>query len=293
MTAPTPPDDLQFTTAEPTTPLTPDSDATALACAECQRPITVGYYTVGGRPRCASCKTSIERALAGEGTSRAGRITKSLVYGFGAALVGAAIWFAVAAMFGLEIGIIAILTGWMVGRAVRKGSGERGGRRYQVVAALLTYLSVAMSYGALGIRELVQERSASSVSANSAVAKSGLAAGPTASNVEAVAMDGSIVPASASATDSASTDSASTPAAARDSSAKPLTGGAFALGIAAMLGFMFVLPIIANISGGGIISLAIIGFGIVRAWQMNAVLNIPITGPHRVGANANGTGERT
>lgn len=274
MTAPTPSDDLQFSTAEPSAPLTPHSDAgTAAACAECGQPIARYYFTVGGRTMCASCKVKVERALAGEGTSRAGRISKSLALGFGAAIVGAAIWFGIAAMFDLEIGLVAILIGFMVGRAVQMGSGGRGGRRYQVAAALLTYLSIAMSYGALGIRQLVEEKNKPVATATAGGAKAGLPAVAPDSNVEAVAMDGSIVPATA------------TGATAGDSTSATPSGGAFAAAVAFMLGFMFVLPIIANLSSmpGGILGLAIMAFGIHQAWTMNARVEVPITGPHRIG----------
>lgn len=215
MTAPTPSDDLQFSTAEPTAPLTPDSDATAaVSCAECAQPIARHYYTAGGQTLCGNCKANLERALAGEGSSRAGRITKSLALGFGAAVLGAAIWYGIAAAFNLEIGLVAILIGWMVGRAVQMGSGGRGGRRYQVAAALLAYLSIVMSYAALGFRDA-------------------------------------------------------------DDPFNPF-----------MLVVLVALPVIANLASmpGGIIGLAIMGFGIHQAWRMNAAVEIAITGPHRIGA---------
>ena len=213
MTAPTPSDDLQFSTAEPAAPLTPGSDAAAVTCAECTRPIASHYYTAGGQTLCGDCKLKVERALAGEGSSRAGRIGKSLALGFLAAVLGAAIWYGIAAAFNLEIGLVAILIGWMVGRAVQMGSGGRGGRRYQVAAALLAYLSIVMSYAALGFREA-------------------------------------------------------------DDPFNPF-----------MLLVLLVLPVIANLASmpGGIIGLAIMGFGIHQAWKMNAPVEIVITGPHRIG----------
>ena len=278
MSAPTPPDDLQFATAEPTAHTVGSDAGPALRCVQCAQPIATSYFTVAGRTMCGTCKGNVERALAGEGTSRTGRITKALVYGFGASLVGAAIWFGVEVVFDLQIGLVAILIGWMVGRAVQVGSGNRGGRRYQVVAALLTYLSVAMSYGALGIREIAQSDDTPAASAShGAVAgakvasDSGATASAPASDVEAVTMDGTIVPATAAASDS--------------TSRVPLSGGAFAKAVAVMLGFMFVLPIMANLSSmpSGILGLAIMGFGIYRAWQMNAAVAIPNTGPHRIG----------
>jgi hypothetical protein len=214
MTGPTPSDDLQFSTAEPSAPLSPDSDArSAATCAECARPITTHYYTIAGRTMCGSCKANVERALAGGDSSRAGRVTKSLLLGAGAALLGAVAWYLVEAMFGLRIGLVAILIGWMVGRAVQMGSGGRGGQRYQVIAATLTYLSIVSSYAALGYGD------------------------------------------------------------GRESFMLP------------------VLPIVVGIEAlpRGIIGLAIIAFGIHQAWQMNAAVVVPITGPHRIGNAPNAT----
>ena len=63
------------------------------------------------------------------------------IFGLGAALAGAAIYYAVIAITHFEIGLVAILIGYMVGYAVRKGAGGRGGLRFQILAALLTVRS--------------------------------------------------------------------------------------------------------------------------------------------------------
>lgn len=279
MTAPS--DDLQFSTAEPAA-LSPEGEVSAaLACRDCGAPITTSYFTVAGRTTCAACKAKVEHALAGGDTSRAARVSRALLYGFGAALVGAAIWFAVAVIFDLEIGLIAILCGWMVGRAVRKGSGERGGRRYQVVAALLTYLSVAMSYGALGIRELAKGDTHATPAATT-----------SASRVDSAGATRSTTAAANAATVGTTADGAGTThqSAAKDSThdTAPGSGVDFAKSVLFMLGFMFVLPIVVNVSGSNILGVAIIAFGIFRAWRMNEPTFVRITGPHRVGANASG-----
>lgn len=257
-----PPDDLQFATAEPGKGYTPDADA-AMQCADCQRPITQYYFEAGGRVVCGACKGKIEGALAGEGTSRAGRVTRAILFGFAAAVLGAIIWFTVAVVTGFEIGIVAIVIGFLVGAAVRKGSANRGGRRYQVAAALLTYLSVAMSYGALGIREIV-----------------------TGPRTEAIAD-------STAAADSSAAGAEAGAAAANDSTTaagEQPSGGGIAVAIALMLGLMFVLPVLANLSAlpGGLIGLAILAFGIHKAWQMNAAEPLQINGPFRVGGDGAG-----
>jgi hypothetical protein len=48
-------------------------------------------------------------------------------------------------MTGIIIGYISLAVGWMVGKAMIKGSNGHGGRRYQITAALLTYAAVSMA----------------------------------------------------------------------------------------------------------------------------------------------------
>ncbi len=45
----------------------------------------------------------------------------------------------------MQIGFVAIGVGYLVGKAVRKGSGGLGGTRYQVLALGLTYAAIALS----------------------------------------------------------------------------------------------------------------------------------------------------
>ena len=73
------------------------------------------------------------------GPSRRERVIMSTVYGGGAALLGSLVWYAVARITGMELGIIAIGIGLLVGVAVKKGSRARGGRGYQALAMALTY----------------------------------------------------------------------------------------------------------------------------------------------------------
>lgn len=65
---------------------------------------------------------------------------KAFALGNGAGLLGAIGYGAVIAFTGYELALITIFIGWFIGRAVMRGSDGRGGRRYQVLAALLTYV---------------------------------------------------------------------------------------------------------------------------------------------------------
>jgi hypothetical protein len=58
-------------------------------------------------------------------------LLRAALFGIGAGILGAAIYYGVLALTGYNIGLVAIGVGILVGRAVRKGSGGFGGRGYQ------------------------------------------------------------------------------------------------------------------------------------------------------------------
>jgi hypothetical protein len=134
-------DDLQFEIAEPAPSATPAAVATpARTCVVCRRPIASTYYSVSGKIICPICCEKIQAAPAGNPASR---FIKATLMGIGAGVVGAIIWFAILEVSNYEIGLVAVLVGYMVGKSVRKGSGGRGGPAYQILAVTITYLSVA------------------------------------------------------------------------------------------------------------------------------------------------------
>ena len=71
---------------------------------------------------------------------------RAALYGGGAALAGCALYASVAIVLNAEIGLIAILVGYMVGRAIRHASHGRGGRPQQILAVVLTYFAITTSY---------------------------------------------------------------------------------------------------------------------------------------------------
>jgi hypothetical protein len=90
--------------------------------------------------------------------------------GFGAAVLGAGIYFGIAALTGYEFGLVAIVVGVLVGSAVRKGSNGRGGWRYQLLAKFLTYTAVVVTDSSLIARELKNEWRAQAASSAAAPA---------------------------------------------------------------------------------------------------------------------------
>jgi hypothetical protein len=122
-------------------------NSTGVLCAGCGTPIGTEYFQVNGNVLCGRCRQSIEAAV--------WPLVVAGVYGLGAGIGGAAIYYAVIAIAHLEIGIVAILIGYMVGYSVRKGARGRGGRRFQILAAALTYASVALAYTPIAVGHTV------------------------------------------------------------------------------------------------------------------------------------------
>lgn len=132
-----PPEALQLDTAEPL------AEKAATTCAGCKRELTASYFTIGPQIACGACRDAVVARLAAREGESFGR---ALLFGLGAAAVGSAIYFAVAKVTGYEIALVGILTGYLVGRAVRQGSRSPGGRHYQVLAVALTYVAITTSY---------------------------------------------------------------------------------------------------------------------------------------------------
>jgi hypothetical protein len=106
-------------------------------CRQCGGPIRDEYYDVGGDVACPSCVTN-----RGQVRGRWMRGLKALLFGSLAAAVGAGVYRMIAFGTGWNFSIVAILVGYMVGGAVRSGSGDQGGRIYQVLAVFLTYSAI-------------------------------------------------------------------------------------------------------------------------------------------------------
>lgn len=127
---------------------TAGADSDGARCGACGRAIRMAYYTVGDKAYCPSCKAAVDEKFSA--ANETARFTKSIVYGCGSALAGAAIYFAVMVFLHLEIGLIAILIGYMVAKAIRKAA-IAGGQKYQILAVALTYAAVGLAYcAALG-----------------------------------------------------------------------------------------------------------------------------------------------
>ena len=111
-------------------------------CQFCHQPIAGAYYRVNESMACSGCAEKVRGELARD-THAA--YVRGLLYGIGAAIAGLILYAAFAITTGIIIGYVSLAVGWMVGKAILKGSGGVGGRRYQITAALLTYSAVSMA----------------------------------------------------------------------------------------------------------------------------------------------------
>ncbi len=139
----------QFGTAEYAGPAGNDH------CQFCHEPITGTYYRVNEALACAGCAEKARTELAKD-THAA--YMRALLFGIGAAIAGMILYAVFEIATGLIIGYVSLAVGWMVGKAMMKGSGGTGGRRYQLTAALLTYAAVSMAGVPMAIHYAVEHK---------------------------------------------------------------------------------------------------------------------------------------
>lgn len=255
---------LQFDAAEPT------GSSEPLACTSCGARIRGSYHEANGAVVCSGCRQAIERRL--RGGSSIGRFSRALALGAGAALLGAAVYFGIALATGYELGLIAIVVGWLVGRAVNAGSRGRGGWRYQTLAIALTYSAIVVTY-----MPAAMERS---MGIDFAAMTDSLAADSMASDPLVDESDEETAESVVLAV--AAPDDATGDAGAQGEQASIPAALAVALGLA----FMFVLAWAEPILQGpaNLMGLVIIAIGLYQAWLQNRPVEMTITGPYALGA---------
>src|SRR3990167_6378874 len=114
------------------------------ACFRCKCWLLEEYYELNGQPSCERCRDVLTEQFTGPiswGTWR-----RVMTSGILAAALGTLIYFGVLKLAGYPVLPIAIVSGLLVGRAVRKASNARGGRKLQAAALALTYLSFVASH---------------------------------------------------------------------------------------------------------------------------------------------------
>jgi hypothetical protein len=233
-------DDLQFHRAEPAEP------QAALACAACGRSISDRYYEVNGQVVCGSCRGRLEDEW--ERGGAAGRFTKALGLGILATIGCSVLWYGVLKLTDAQWGILAIVVGFVVGGAVRKGSNGRGGWRYQTLAIFLTYTAIVSSYVPFILEGLRQESA-------------------QVSEQSSAKLDATV-----------KADAEAAPA------AEPPGAVAIVIGLVALLALLYATPFLAGLENA--IGILIIGFALYEAWKLNKKVELRITGPYQVAGGA-------
>jgi hypothetical protein len=183
---------------------------------------------------------------------------RGLVFGIGGAIVGLVIYSAFGIITGLVIGYVSLAVGYIVGKAMMKGSNGIGGRRYQVAAVLLTYSAVSMSAVPIGISQFMKQKKAQQQN----LVRHDPAAGPQSDSA-------------ASSEPAADVDAPSQPTPGKP---KPSLGAA--LGMLAIAGLTSPFLELQD-PLHGVIGLIILFVGMRIAWSLTAGAKLDILGPFR------------
>lgn len=253
-----PANELQFDHADYAAP------QPATTCGACGQPMHDLYYEVNGQTFCQRCREQIHQALTGG--SAVGRFLRAGVYGSLAGLLGGAIYGGVILASNVNFGLLAILVGWMVGKAVRQGSNARGGWFYQALAVLLTYNAIVLAHIPLVVKGIAEQ-----ARQQNAAVQPGKPGQP-----------GAVQPANP-----VNAPAAAAPAGGGLANQPPSFSG-FLLALLALIGLVYALPVMAGFQSP--ILLLIAAFGLYQAWALNKRMPLAIRGPYRIGAADLGSG---
>lgn len=138
----------QFATAEYA------AASSASPCKVCGKPLGNPHYRINGFPACADCALQIKSRLPKDSHAA---FVRGISFGIGGAILGLILYVVFAVTTGLVIGFVSLAVGYLVGKAIVKGSGGLRGRRYQVAAVLLTYAAVSLSAVPIAIYQQVKQ----------------------------------------------------------------------------------------------------------------------------------------
>ena len=116
--------------------------STSDTCKSCKQVISGEYYRINGALACSRCAREVQGQMPKD-THAA--YVRGIIFGIGAAILGFVIYTGSVIISGLEIAYISLAVGFLIGKAMKMGSGGIGGRRYQIAAAALTYAAVSVA----------------------------------------------------------------------------------------------------------------------------------------------------
>ena len=141
----------QFQTAEYA------GEAGSQQCKFCKTALPGNYFRVNRSMACAACVERVKQQIPRDTHAD---FTRGLLFGVGAAILGLILYAVFGIVTGLMVGYVSLAVGWLVGKAMMKGSGGVGGRRYQIAAVLLTYAAVSLAAVPIDIAQANKARRA-------------------------------------------------------------------------------------------------------------------------------------
>jgi hypothetical protein len=235
------------------------------ACIKCNQAIVGSYYRRNGAMLCPSCANILQHEASQQPS---GNFTRALLFGMGGALIGVILYSAVGIITGLEIGYVSLAVGYIIAKAMLKGSGGIGGRKYQVAALILTYMAVSMSAVPIGLHALSKQQNEGAKVETSSTATQA-AEQPT--------------DAAEPAEDSQAAETAETQPTAQEAKQQLAPSlAAFLAAILLLAGVGLISPFLGLTDGvSGVIGLVILFVGLNIAWRMTAGGEAPaIEGPY-------------
>jgi hypothetical protein len=211
-------------------------------CAKCQAAIRERYWRLNNQLFCESCRAQVS-AIVANALAQAS-FGKAALWGGAVALACGIAYAIFVQATGMQLALVTIAIAYAVAKVVRRASGGLSGRRFQILAVLLTYVASAMGY-----------------------------AGPVLHGLSAAApkADGSAAGEKQAATDSATnkTDDHSRPGA-----------GFMVLGLLFLFGIVLAAPVLAATQAP--IGLVIVGIGLYEAWKLSRPVAIVLDGPYNI-----------
>jgi hypothetical protein len=149
----------QFDTAEYTN--APENER----CEFCKQNLAGTFYRINGHVACGSCADQVRNRVPKDSHSA---FVRALLFGIPAAILGLILYAAFEIITGWVIGYLSLAVGYLVGKAMIKGSEGLGGRRYQIAAVILTYAAVSMAEIPVAIHQMREAKKGQTNSAQSA-----------------------------------------------------------------------------------------------------------------------------
>ena len=225
-------------------------------CRICGNLIAGEYYRVNAQMACAQCASE---ARSGQPKDSHAAFLRALLLGAGGALIGLVAYAGFAIVTGLTIGYVALLVGWLVAKAMMKGSNGVGGTRYQITAVALTYAAISLSSVPILISYAVKDR-----------------ASHHAQTIQTSPSDAS------AATSGQDEQSGSSQAQMDSDSQRPALSFGAAMGQLVLWGIASPFLELAS-PGSGLIGLVILFVGLSIAYRMTKARPLDVDGPFQVG----------